>query len=171
VLGAAQRLRYRQLVLQQVERYSAERTGQHLVWAIREVAAGLKLTQEQAEKLSKSGDARRILSPEQQGRWKEMKGDEYTGMLSIGIAGRRGNEGRATSLALPARYAYLADSAVQKELKLTSEQAGAVDAVAARWRELTKDHGTWKPEERGARLAKAAESLEAQLGQVLQPSW
>jgi hypothetical protein len=106
----------------------------------------------------------KVLTPEQRKNWKEMKGEEYEGKLTLtGLMNRN-----TRAAALPARCLYLAEPSVQTELKMTKEQVAGVRGLEAKWLQLTKDHAAWKPPERAGELAKATEAMDAHVGQLLQ---
>jgi hypothetical protein len=94
-----------------------------------EVAEALKLSAGQSAKLLEGGEVGKVLTAEQQKKWKGMMGEEYKGTLTpVGLGGLA-----ARAPAPPARYLYLTQPSVQKELKLTKEQVAEVRGLEAKW--------------------------------------
>jgi hypothetical protein len=176
ILGADRRKRFRQIVLQTIEKSAAAATTRAAlsVWLLPEVAAELKITEPQRAQLSSGAAAASVLSAEQQKQWKEMKGEAFTGTLTLLPAflgtGDRSSVTSAFLIALPSRYRYLEQASVQSELKLTPEQLAEVAKVQGKWNEATSDYRNWTAEERAARLAKANAAVDDWLKKQLQPA-
>lgn len=174
VLGGERRKRFRQMVLQVIEKQPARSTG---VWALPEVSGELKLSAAQGQQLARGVPAEKVLSEEQHRRWKEMKGEPFKGTLTLPATplgrgtrgpGRWGPGTRAP--VLPAQFRYLEQKSVQTELKLTAQQVAEIKQLQTKWSEATRGHASWTADERPARLAKATEALNDVVKKLLQPA-
>ncbi|MFO0930782.1 MAG: hypothetical protein U0736_27750, partial [Gemmataceae bacterium] len=170
LLGAEKRARFRQIVLQQLEKVRLARSGRVTLWGCQDVVEPLHLTAEQIAKLSGGAAARDVLTEPQQKKWQEMKGEAYSGTLTSAVTGIATDRTRTRTPVVPARFRYLEAPAIHTELKLTAAQIADVDRMQAKWRQLTAGAPIWTDGERAGKLAAATEQLEGELKRNLQPA-
>jgi hypothetical protein len=113
ILKPAQVKRLRQVIMQQMERGPIV-VGAQVLAGTPEVAEGLKLTDEQKAKITRSTRLTSLLTDDQMKAWKSLTGEPFETALQMGFRGGFGGTiGRA---AMPASVQYLLQKAVAGEL-------------------------------------------------------
>jgi hypothetical protein len=132
------------------------------------VVEALKLTAAQKEELLEGAELDRVLTPDQQTKWREMLGAPFKATLNplpLGAPRRP---------PLPPALAYLEQGPVQDELKLSVEQRKQLKELEPRWQDATK----YLPPQRGpgdpgddyrAKLAEATKDIDKAIAGVLEP--
>jgi hypothetical protein len=167
ILTPDQLKRFKQVTLQQLAARPGPLAGR-AVARYKEVIEGLKLTEAQREQLFVGEALDKVLTKDQQAKWKELLGEPFKGTLALGFPA--GGPGGLRAPPLILRYAE--HPAVQAELKLSDEQRKKVDDLRAKWREATRDI----PPPRGpgdagdevrAKLAEATKAIDKGLADIL----
>jgi hypothetical protein len=163
VLDAGQRRRFREIMLQQHQRTG----GLAAVCDYPGVAAELKLTAEQRERLQAGEAVEKVLGAEQLTKAKDLLGEPFQADLRrvrpIGPPGR-------TSVPRPlppASLAYLLQAPVQKELGLTETQAATARDVEAKRLEAFKDYPTLTVQERSRKRREVTAEVEKSVTTLL----
>lgn len=169
LLGADKRKRMRQVVLQ----FTTQSAGAfYRSSVLPEVEKELKLTDDQKKQVTDGTALAKVLTDDQQKKWKEMTGEPFAGTLQLGFGGGApggGTFGRAAP-ALPARAQFAGQKSVQDELKLSDDQKKQVADLDKAWQEAVKGYQSWTAQERTEKLRAATADLDAGLKKALQPA-